>query len=191
MQTTIEKARTLLNRFLPVRHDLPLTPAIEAERKTIHSSRGQTISYYVDRTAHGRPLVLVHSINACASAYEMKPLFDRYRANRPVYAVDLGGFGFSERDERAYDPELYATELVDFLTRVKSQSHHEGAADVIALSLSSEFVALVAKRRPDLVHTLTLISPTGFDGAKTGHTDPPLARVGRNGKRAADRWWSQ
>ena len=39
-----------------------------------------------------RPLLLLHSINASASAYEVKPLFEHYRQQRPVYAPDLPGF---------------------------------------------------------------------------------------------------
>ncbi len=38
------------------------------------------------------PLLLVHSVNAAASAAEVRPLYDHYRALRPVYAlaVSLG-----------------------------------------------------------------------------------------------------
>ncbi len=53
-----------------------------------------------------RPLLLVHSVNAVASAYEVKPLYEHYAGQRPVYAVDLPGFGFSERSDRAYGPRL-------------------------------------------------------------------------------------
>ncbi|MEO8874421.1 MAG: alpha/beta hydrolase [Polyangiaceae bacterium] len=182
----VEQLRKTLVDAFPVKHDLPLPAALQAERKTITSSRGQTISFYVDRGKHGRPLVLLHSINACASAYEMKPLFDHYRGERPVYAVELGGFGFSGRDERAYDPELYERELIDFLTRVRSQ---EEAADIVALSLSCEFAARVALQRPDLVNSLTFISPTGFDGAKKGHGDPPFAKLGAEKTRQAAHYW--
>src|SRR5947207_8832310 len=69
------------------RHDMP--PAIDAERRTFISPQAGMLSYYVDRKAVGRPLVLIHSINAAASAYEMKPIFDHYRGQRPVYALDL------------------------------------------------------------------------------------------------------
>jgi pimeloyl-ACP methyl ester carboxylesterase len=156
-----------------------LEPAISAERKTMRTHKGQALSYYEDKSVHGRPLVLVHSVNACASAYEMKPLFEHFRGSRPVFAPDLPGFGFSERDERPYTRELYVAELVDFLTRVKDKGD---APDVVALSLSSEFMAEVATTRPDLVHSLTFISPTGL-AASSKHKAPP--------SKTGSPWWSK
>ena len=140
-------------------HAVPLPPAIDAERRRLRSARAGDLSYYADERAPGRPLVLVHSINASASAYEMRPLFEHYRGQRPVYALDLPGFGFSERTNRAYSPTLYTTALLDFLREVASG---QGPADVIALSLGSEFAARAALQHPDLVRSLTLISPTGL-----------------------------
>lgn len=52
------------------------------------------------------PLLLVHSVNAAATAYEMKTLFEHYRGKRPVYALDLPGFGLSDRSDRKYTPRL-------------------------------------------------------------------------------------
>jgi pimeloyl-ACP methyl ester carboxylesterase len=170
-----------LNAVVP-RRVVSLPPALEASRKTMRSHRGQVLSYYEDKTQHGRPLVLIHSINACASAYEMKPLFERFRTTRPVYAVDLPGFGFSERDARDYTPELYTAELIDFLTRVKDKGD---AADIVALSLSCELMSRVAAARKDLVHTLTFISPTGFEKPGEGHGRPLLRST-----HPSRHWWS-
>jgi pimeloyl-ACP methyl ester carboxylesterase len=143
---------------LLVNHHLPLLPAIEdAEREQFISRYTGLISYYRDATATGRPLLLLHSINAAASAYEMRPLFNVFRTTRPVYALDLPGFGFSERSDRPYSPELYVQAILDFITNVIGQP-----ADVVTLSLSSEFAALAALERPDAFNTLTMISPSGF-----------------------------
>jgi pimeloyl-ACP methyl ester carboxylesterase len=68
----------------------------------------------------------------------------------------LPGFGFSERADREYSPELYAQAVIDLLERVGQPS------DVVALSLGSEFAALAALERPELFHSLTMISPSGF-----------------------------
>lgn len=140
-------------------HQLPLEPAIAAEQRRFRSTPAGEISYYVAREAAGRPLVLVHSVNAAASAYEMRPLFDAFRGHRPVYALDLPGFGFSERTDRDYSPALYTAALADLLT---NEVQEDGAVDIVALSLGSEFAAFAALALPERIRSLTLISPSGL-----------------------------
>jgi pimeloyl-ACP methyl ester carboxylesterase len=142
-----------------VKHNADLPPAIDAERRTFVDRSAGGLSYYVDRAARGRPLVLIHSINAAASAYEMRPLFSHYRAQRLTYALELPGFGFSDRTNREYSPQLYKQAILALLeTQIKENT----SADVVALSLGCEFAAAAAKERPDLVNSLTLISPSGL-----------------------------
>lgn len=141
---------------MKINHRLPLPRAIEADRETFIGKNTGMVSYYVDRSGSGRPLVLIHSINAAASAYEMRPIFEHYRGKRPVYAIDLPGFGFSDRTKREYSFQLYRDTIIEFLSRIGE------ASDVIALSLSSEFAARAGVQRPDLFNSLTVISPTGF-----------------------------
>lgn len=147
----------ILYSNLAIDRNLPLPEAVEAERKTFQSPLAGWLSYYVDRSGEGRPLVLIHSINAAASAYEMRPLFKAYQSKRPVFALDLPGFGFSERTEREYSPRLFVNAILDFMASQVGE-----AADVVALSLSSEFVAQAALTEPQWFHSLAFISPTGL-----------------------------
>ncbi|KYF72842.1 hypothetical protein BE11_41170 [Sorangium cellulosum] len=137
----------------------PLAPALDAEIRHVDTWSAGRLAYYVDTRASGRPVVLLHAIDAAASSKEVAPLFDALRAERPVYALDLPGFGLSERTDRAYDRELYRAAVRRFLTDVVREP---GGADVIALSLSSEFAAAVACEEMSLVHSLVLVSPTGL-----------------------------
>lgn len=143
-------------------HDLPLPLAINSEKHLFTGRISGLLNYYADESGGGRPLVLVHSINAAASSYEMRPIFDYYRDQRAVYALDLPGFGFSERSNRHYSPKLFSAAIVDFLDDIVKEP-----ADVIALSLSSEFAATAALEHPELFHSLTLISPTGLSERAT------------------------
>ncbi len=136
---------------------LRLPDALDAERLSLHTRSAGRIAYYRDIAGTGRPLILVHSINAAPSAFEMRPLFQRFRSRRPVYAPELPGFGFSDRSDQRYSPELFANALKDFLTEVVKEP-----ADVVAFSLSAEFAARMALTVPELVASLVLISPTGF-----------------------------
>lgn len=136
----------------------PLPEAFAAERIAFSSELAGQVSYYVDRQGEGRPLVLIHSINAAASSFEMKPLFDHYRGQRPIYALDWPGYGFSERSgDRPYLPQLYVETLIDLLVTQVGEP-----ADVMAMSLGCEFVAHAAMQRPELFRSLTFISPTGL-----------------------------
>lgn len=142
---------------LMINHKVKIGAAIPATLLRFHGENSCLLSYYADTSAGGRPLVLLHSINAAGSGYEVRPIFEQYRGTRPVYALDLPGFGLSERSNREYSITLYVNAIVDFLRYLDSD-----AADVVALSLTSEFAARAALLHPELFHSLTLVSPTGF-----------------------------
>jgi pimeloyl-ACP methyl ester carboxylesterase len=108
------------------------------------------------------PLLLVHSVNAAATAYEMKTLFEHYQGKRAVYALDLPGFGLSNRSDRKYTPRLM-TDAVHAAVREIQSSHGEAPIDIVALSLGCEFAARAANDMPNVFRTVALISPTGFD----------------------------
>ena len=165
----------ILYSAVGVDHNLPLPAAIDAERQTFESATAGKLSYYVDRSGQGRPLVLIHSINAGASGYEMRPLFEHYRGKRPVFALDLPGFGFSERSDRSYSPRLYTAAIVDLLGRECASS--EGA-DVVALSLGAEFAARAALEHLELVSSLALLSPTGFSSRADQNATERRSREG-------------
>lgn len=153
---------------------VPLPEAVDAPRRALTSQRAGRVSYYADETASGRPLVLVHSVNAAPSAFEMRPLFEHFRTSRPVYALDLPGFGFSERSDRRYSPELFTAAVCDLLTQVVPEP-----ADLVAFSLGAEFAARTAIQLPERVTSLVLISPTGF-----GRRSLPSAAAGRRAHKA-------
>ncbi len=134
-----------------------LPPPFSAEaRSTV--SRDQRLAYFV--AGDGPPALLVHSINAAASAVEMRPLFERLRSAYRVYAVDLPGFGHSDRSDRTYDIRLYVDAVQDMRRLIAEEK--PGPLDLYGLSLSSEFAARAASESPDGLRSLTLINPTGF-----------------------------
>ncbi|HYZ85839.1 MAG TPA: alpha/beta hydrolase [Bryobacteraceae bacterium] len=142
-----------------INHKEELPPAINAGRKEMTSGRAGRLSYYEDRGARGKPLLLLHSVNAAASAHEVRPIFDYYRRRRPVFALDLPGFGFSGRSDRVYSPELYAHAILDW---IQNGVDADEPVDVLALSTTCEFVARAAEERGSLFHSIAMIGPTGF-----------------------------
>ncbi|WP_102126814.1 alpha/beta fold hydrolase [Deinococcus planocerae] len=143
---------------LRIPHDLTPPPALDAERRTLGGRAGPVNAYVA---GSGAPLLLVHSVNAAASAYEVRPLFEHYRASRRVYALDLPGFGFSRRGGREYTPRLMTDALHDVLDEIALESGEE-RVDALALSLGGEFLARAASERPERFRSVTLVTPTGF-----------------------------
>lgn len=137
-----------------------LRPALTGERLYLTLPGFGQVAYYADRRGQGRPLILTPSVNAAASAYEMKPLWDSYVGTRPVYALEWPGFGGSDRPDVRYTPALMTAALSALLAQT-------GEADVVSLSLGSEFAARAALE-PGRVHSLALISPSGLGQPRGG-----------------------
>jgi pimeloyl-ACP methyl ester carboxylesterase len=146
----------------------PLPPSLHALRRDIASPAGRISLYSAgpERAARGLPpLLLVHSVNAAASAAELAPLFAHCAQLRPVYALELPGFGFSQRSARAYTPRLMTDALHAALAFMRADQGSE-VADVLAVSLSGEFAARAKNEAPHTIRRLALVSPTGFSGKK-------------------------
>lgn len=140
-----------------------LANPVGGKRTDIISVAGRIAIYTAGAEHSGPPLLLVHSVNAAASAFEVKPLYDHYARSRRVYAVDLPGFGQSERGNQHYTARMMTDALLEVVERISEQ--HDGApVDVVALSLACEFAARAATERPEAFRSLGLISPTGFEG---------------------------
>jgi pimeloyl-ACP methyl ester carboxylesterase len=156
---------------------LPL--AIASERRVLSTPVGK-LSLYHAQPPQGAgvlpPVLLVHSVNAAASAAEVAPLFAHYRQTRAVYALELPGFGFSDRSARAYTPRLMTDALHGAVAHIRAE-HGGVAVDVLAVSLAAEFAARAACEAPQSIRRLALVSPTGFRGRRLRH-GPPGSTLG-------------
>ena len=136
--------------------------ALDGQLCPIPSKSGLLRAYV---KGQGKPLLLVHTVNAAAGAAEVRPLFDWMGQHRTVYAIDLPGYGASERSDRLYTPRLMTDAILDLARYIRTQ-HGDEAMDAIAASLSCEFLARAAFEQPATFKTLSLVSPTGMAGLK-------------------------
>jgi pimeloyl-ACP methyl ester carboxylesterase len=105
------------------------------------------------------PVLFVHGVGAGARSFMWRRNFGPLSESFRVYAVDLLGFGYSEKPETVpYSADLYVELLADFVTEVVTRPAH-----VVASSLGAAFAVRAADERPDLVESLVLVSPTGAD----------------------------
>jgi pimeloyl-ACP methyl ester carboxylesterase len=157
-------AITIAKPAVEYRNYPKLPDPLSGKRTDINSTAGRIAMYSASRAAPAvAPLLLIHSINATPSAYEVRPLFDHYAGKRPVYALDLPGFGQSDRSDRDYSIKIMTDAIHAVVDEIRR--NHGGPVDALALSLSCEFLARAALERPTSFRTLAFISPTGFEGA--------------------------
>lgn len=145
-------------------------PTLELDRRA-----GPIMVYGAGESLPGPPVLLVHSLNAAASAYEVRPVFLHLQDQRPVYALDLPGFGLSSRAHRPYTPRLLTDAVLDASEEIRRR-HPEQRIDLLGLSLGSELVARAALEAPALYRSLALVSPTGFNGKKRFYGPPGSTR---------------
>ncbi|ELY50790.1 alpha/beta fold hydrolase [Natronococcus jeotgali] len=130
--------------------------------------RGMEASYTVAGDPDDEEMLLLHGIHAGASSYEFEPIVERLAENYRVVAVDLPGFGRSERPPLVYSAGLYADFIRDFAADVTDEPI------VVASSLTGAF-AVDAADESEFAH-LVLIGPT----ADTGDERPWLRTLIRS-----------
>ncbi len=128
----------------------------------------------------GPPLLLLHGVGNTASMAEMLPLFEALQTTRTVVALDLPGFGASERSDRDYTPRLMADALhmTASFVRVRCKLPARHRLDAVAYGMSCEFLARAAFEDPMRWGRLSFISPTGLNGPKPSPSRLPQ-RVGQ------------
>jgi pimeloyl-ACP methyl ester carboxylesterase len=162
--TNAALGRTLILKGASVPSGLP--NPLHGSRTDIISTAGRLATYATGTAIPGgdtNPLLLIHSINAVGSAFEVKPLYDHYAATRQVHAFDLPGFGQSERHAREYNARIMTDAIHTVVAKLREANGNQ-PVDAVALSLSCEFLARAAIEKPEAFRSLGLISPTGFEG---------------------------
>lgn len=126
------------------------TPAHRAEYLRAGELRLRAV-----RAGKGEPtLLLLHGYGESLLAWQ--PMFDRLARKSRVIAVDLPGFGLSDKPPTGYSLDRMTDRLADFLDRWT-----RGPVIVVGHSLGGELAAALALRRPDRVTGLVLLSPAG------------------------------
>ena len=107
----------------------------------------------------GPPLVFIHGVGAGASSFMWRKNFDELAKDFHVYALDLLGFGFSDKPAVAsYSADLYVELITDFIREVSGYP-----SNVVASSLGAAYAIRVADEHPELIRSMILNGPAGSD----------------------------
>jgi pimeloyl-ACP methyl ester carboxylesterase len=138
----------------------PDDSALGGEARLFDWKYGRVFYKTAGRNNPGPPLLFVHGIGAGASSFMWRKNFDALARYFPVYALDLLGFGFSDKPGAApYSADLYVELITDFVREVTNYP-----VNVIASSLGAAYAVRVADEHPELIRKLILNAPAGADG---------------------------
>jgi pimeloyl-ACP methyl ester carboxylesterase len=116
--------------------------------------RGHRVAF--TRHGQGSPVLLVHGLYAGASSFEWRHTIPALAERHTVFALDLLGFGRSDRPAARYSPRLYQALLADVVAKVVGES-----CAVVASALSAAQLIALAARDPRHIASIALIAPTG------------------------------
>ncbi|MGB9593235.1 MAG: alpha/beta fold hydrolase, partial [Anaerolineae bacterium] len=132
-------------------HTMAPWPALEAHaRKVALPASGVSLFLYDAGPAEAPPLVLIHGLGSEADTWRhvIPPLVKQFR----VIAVDLPGFGRSDKPRRAYTVPFFCDALVELLDALGI-----ARAGLVGHSLGAVIAHFAALQRPDRVERLVLV----------------------------------
>ena len=124
----------------------PEKPLVEYEKVRIH---------YME-AGMGEPMLLIHSVGQ--SLYTWRGVFNKLSACYRVIAVDLPGFGYSDRPEAfGFGVEDYADVIGMFMDAIGVESAH-----IAAFSMGAVYALSFAMMHPERVGRMVLLAPGGI-----------------------------
>ena len=105
----------------------------------------------------GEPLLLIHGIYPGADMAEWNPIDSEILKSYKVYAIELLGFGRSEKPNLSYSAYLYIRLINDFIRDVIKKPVITAASDYAAA-----YTVMGCIFNPELYKKLLLISPSGL-----------------------------
>lgn len=121
--------------------------------------------YEVKGAPDAKPLLLIHSIAPGASSFEWRKNIDALATEFRVYAVDLLGFGLSDRPAIDYTAETFTDLISDFIREAIGKP-----TIVVAHGETCAYVIAGAYRNPGFFERLVLVAapPTMLQEHTTG-----------------------
>ncbi|MDQ2945554.1 MAG: alpha/beta hydrolase [Acidobacteriota bacterium] len=125
--------------------------------------------FYIDR-GQGPALLLIHGM--FGDHLDWEPILPPLVVRNRVIAVDLPGFGDSEKPDIVFTPEFFTRHLVALLDRLGIEK-----ATVIGNSFGGQIAMSFALAHPDRVERLVLITTGGLHEYSAQEIDAALQRL--------------
>lgn len=119
---------------------------------------------YIDQGSGDNTLLLIHGLGTYAKGWIKN--IDALATNNRVIAVDLPGYGKSDKGYYKYTMDFYAKVLTELLDNLGIEK-----VTPIGHSMGGQIAMTMALDYSDRVDKLVLISPAGFERFKDGEGD--------------------
>ena len=106
----------------------------------------------------GTPLLLLHDLTTGSSSYEFCKIIDELAEKHEVYAVDLLGYGLSDKPNITYTSYLYVQSIIDFIKNVIGKK-----TDILATGDSSSIAVMCAHNDGEVIDRIVLINPQSIN----------------------------
>lgn len=119
---------------------------------------------YIDQGSGDQTIILVHGLasNAGFWRYNIPELSKKYR----VIAVDLPGYGKSQKGNYTYSMSFYADQIKRLIDKLELKN-----VVYVGHSMGGQIGIKLAIKYPELLHKLILASPAGFEEFQRGEGD--------------------
>lgn len=125
---------------------------LTSEKKDYYGWRYGNI--YYKKKGSGKPILLLHDLDACSSSYEWDKVMEGLSESYTVYAIDLLGCGRSDKPAITYTNYLYVQLITDFAKDIIGEK-----TDLVACGLSASFAITACNMDADQFGKAILINP--------------------------------
>lgn len=109
---------------------------------------------YYRKQGNGKPLLLLHDLDAESSGVEWKKVAAILAEKYTVYTVDLLGCGRSEKPNITYTNFLYVQMLTDFIKHIIGEK-----ADVVATGESAAIAVMACGNDENVIGKICMVNP--------------------------------
>lgn len=109
--------------------------------------------HYIKK-GNGNPILLLHNLTQGSSSYEFTNLIDELAETNEVYALDLLGYGLSEKCNITYTNYLYVQLVTDFIKTVIGRK-----TTIVTSGDSSSIAVMTCHNNPEIINNLVFINP--------------------------------
>ena len=103
----------------------------------------------------GKPILLIHGLENGNSSYEFGKLINTLSKRNKVFAIDLLGYGNSEKVNITYTGYIYVQLINDFIKYVINEN-----TDILAIGKSSSYAIMTCYQKNQNINKLILVNPT-------------------------------